>query len=591
LNGLQDVSKREIDLQFVDALKKGWEAESDGNFTEAKCHFRKALDLKPGSMEAKNGLKLVAEKAVEAKYRNAVMEGREAEFRKDLEASLSAYEKALSIFPGDPAATKAVRRIKQNLFTKAMRAAQEAFAAKDLEESEKAYKLALRYLPGDPKALDGIREINKERSRIRYETAMEEGLKAEGQKDWVSAIAAYKRARMEKPEDEEARAGIDRVFIERENEISSGPYGSRSDTNKKAAIQEYGGHETEEAVRRGLAWLASHQNPDGMWSCKKFMMNCKKGCCHGMGSRDDFDMGVTGLALLAFLGAGHTHRSGSFKGTVLKALKAIKERQAPDGCIGPKSRDGHWIYNHAIAAAALAEAYDMSGKSSLFQGPAQKAIDFLIDCQNPYLGWRYGRQTGENDSSVTGWAVMALKSAKISGLHVPEECFDGALNWFNKVTDEAYYRIGYTRLKEKGQQRPTDAHGKFKSNPTMTALGTLCRIFILGTKAKNKAEILGGGNLLKQNPPRWAIHGGTIDMYYWYWGALTCFQLGRSYWKSWNEPIRKALLPTQNREGCSNGSWDPVGVWGTIGGRVYSTAINTLTLEVYYRYRRILEVK
>ena len=31
------------------------------------------------------------------------------------------------------------------------------------------------------------------------------------------------------------------------------------------------------------------------------------------------------------------------------------------------------------------------------------------------------------------------------------------------------------------------------------------------------------------------------------------------------------------------GSWDPSGPWGRYGGRLYSTAISTLTLEVYYR--------
>ncbi|MHC4598664.1 MAG: hypothetical protein ACYS47_06635, partial [Planctomycetota bacterium] len=117
------------------------------------------------------------------------------------------------------------------------------------------------------------------------------------------------------------------------------------------------------------------------------------------------------------------------------------------------------------------------------------------------------------------------------------------------------------------------------------------RIFILGPEAANNRKVLGGGNLLKQNTPKWDVEGGTIDMYYWYYGTLAMFQLGRSYWKAWNEPMKNALVPTQKREGCGNGSWDPVGAWGTAGGRVYATAINCLSLEIYYRYGRVLNVK
>ena len=136
--------------------------------------------------------------------------------------------------------------------------------------------------------------------------------------------------------------------------------------------------------------------------------------------------------------------------------------------------------------------------------------------------------------------------------------------------------------------RLAEAMGKFQPTEAMTAAAVISRIFILGSKATNRPEILGGGNLLKQNPPKWDVKGGTIDMYYWYYGALAMFQLGGEYWKTWEPALRDALVATQHTEGCEKGSWDPAGVWGGAGGRVYATAINTLTLEVYYRYSRIL---
>ena len=76
-------------------------------------------------------------------------------------------------------------------------------------------------------------------------------------------------------------------------------------------------------------------------------------------------------------------------------------------------------------------------------------------------------------------------------------------------------------------------------------------------------------------------------MFYWYWGSYALFQYGGKKWLTWNEAMKNALLSTQRQGGCADGSWDPVGKWGMVGGRVYSTAINTLTLEIYYRYARI----
>ncbi|MHC4599989.1 MAG: prenyltransferase/squalene oxidase repeat-containing protein [Planctomycetota bacterium] len=345
----------------------------------------------------------------------------------------------------------------------------------------------------------------------------------------------------------------------------------------------------------GLFWLASHQSPDGGWRCRRFADHCKKGICTGAGYGDEFDVGVTGLATLAFLGAGHTHKTGTHKWIVRRALRSLILRQTPDGCFGKKSGAGHWIYNHAVASAAVAEAYGLT-RSPLLQGPAQKGIDFLVDCQNPYLGWRYGRQTGENDTSVTGWATMALVAAKASGLHVPRECFHGALNWMNKVTEETYYKTGYVSKGDTGwtmmRRGGPDYYptlGKFQPNETNTAVAVVCKIFMLGPKSVNRLDLLGGGGALRQNLPRWTVGRGTVDMHYWYFGSMAMFQLGRTYWRTWNRPLLNALLPTQVQKGCELGSWSPVGACGLAGGRVYATAINVLTLETYYRYSRVYE--
>jgi len=349
-----------------------------------------------------------------------------------------------------------------------------------------------------------------------------------------------------------------------------------------------GGRHSEAAVLRGLIWLKYHQNPDGLWACRAFPANCKKGRCTGEGASDGYDLGVTGLAVLAFLGSGHTHRVGKFQGTLGPAMRALARNQTPDGCFGKPSKDWRWIYNHAICTWAACELFGMNRTSAQLRKMAQEAVDFLVDCQNPYLGWRYGRQTGENDTSSTAWAACALKTAESCGLNVPKESFDGALNWFNKVTNEKYSKTGYTGRRPADPAHTGEREG-FKRHENMTAAAMFARMMIIGKKASNRPTCLGGTLWLRRDLPDWDEANGLIDMTYWYWGTLAMFQMGRSYWKAWNEPMKNALIPSQKKEGCLYGSWDPVGAWGKTGGRVFATAINTLTLEVYYRYKKGLD--
>ena len=124
-----------------------------------------------------------------------------------------------------------------------------------------------------------------------------------------------------------------------------------------------------------------------------------------------------------------------------KGLQWLLTHQDPEGCIG--ERGMKYMYNHTIAALALSEAYGMTASQPLKE-PAQKAIDFLVAAQNPGKGWRYSAKCGDNDSSVTGWAVMALKSAELSELSFPKSAYEGALNWFNEATEtNGYYQVGY----------------------------------------------------------------------------------------------------------------------------------------------------
>jgi hypothetical protein len=338
-------------------------------------------------------------------------------------------------------------------------------------------------------------------------------------------------------------------------------------------------------VNMGLEWLKNHQSVEGYWDCDGFEAECKLNKCGGAGHALH-DPGVTGLALLAFLGAGETNRTGHYKDTVRRGLRYLKQIQDPEGCFGPRTTN-RFTYSHAIAALAMTEAYGLTG-SPLFRKSAQRGIDFIIKCQNPYMAWRYGVRPQDNDTSVTGWMVMALKSAKMAGLRVPEEGFAGARAWIEKATEPEYGKVGYT-ARGTGPARPQDIMDRFPANKSeaMTAVGVLTRIF-LGEDPKRSEMIRKGVELCVKVLPEWNEADGSIDMYYWYYGSLALFQVGGEPWKAWNSAMKTAIVDHQRKDGDQKGSWDPVGPWGREGGRVYATALCTLCLEVYYRYDKVI---
>jgi len=89
-----------------------------------------------------------------------------------------------------------------------------------------------------------------------------------------------------------------------------------------------GGAVTENAVSRGLDWLSRHQDEKGHWDCDGFSAGCRLNRCDGNGMAP-YDTGVTGLSLLAFLGAGETHKHGRYRTTVKEGLQHLKQIQDP----------------------------------------------------------------------------------------------------------------------------------------------------------------------------------------------------------------------------------------------------------------------
>jgi hypothetical protein len=357
----------------------------------------------------------------------------------------------------------------------------------------------------------------------------------------------------------------------------------------KAKVKPSG--DSARAVDLALDWLARYQTPEeGYWDADAFFENQPESPADGLGY-PLYDPGVTGLALLAYLGAGHTHHSGKYQKTISDAIKYLKRIQDPEGCFGTQT--GHFMYSHAIATLALCEAYGMTS-SPLIRRSAERGIAFLLKAQNPdpggsgKLAWRYTIQPGDNDTSVTTWAVMALKSAKSAGLHVDvQEALEGARRWIDRMTDPRTGRVGYI---QKGVS-PVRSPGREEKWPrsrseAITSAGILCRIF-MGEDPATSDPIQAGARLLLDRLPVWDVKRGSVDPYYWYYGTLAMFQVGGDAWKKWHAALTRAILDSQRTEGPHRGSWDAAGPWGPDGGRVYTTAVLAMCLEVCSRYAKV----
>ncbi len=358
-------------------------------------------------------------------------------------------------------------------------------------------------------------------------------------------------------------------------------YQMRQAPNRLQLAMPYGADaDSEAAVERALTFLASAQSPDGAWNAKQFGAGTETRALgeNRFGTGDRADTGVSGLALLSFLAGGHTHKDGQHSLVVRRGLEFLLRAQAPSGDLSGPKQIGHEpsvtnakMYCHGIATLAMAEAFAMTHDPAL-QHPLMMATRFTLSAQDKRSGgWRY-RPGDPGDLSQFGWQVMALRSAELSGLPMQSESsYVDAKSRMQRFIDScsAGKHGGLARY------RPTDGI----ATSTMTAEGLACRYLMnwpLGLPAQREAEAM-----LMSNLPG----VGQDNVYYWYYATLALFQLQNDSWRQWNQALKAHLLKTQIPSYQPQpGSWTPDELWGGYGGRIYSTAMSCLCLEVYYRY-------
>jgi hypothetical protein len=343
------------------------------------------------------------------------------------------------------------------------------------------------------------------------------------------------------------------------------------------------GPQTEQAIESGLQFLAKYQRADGSWHLGDF------------GETVDIrsESAATALALLSFQGAGYTHQQFKYENTCKKALTWLIQNQRPNGDLyvrtDLKSDSNAWLYSHGIATLAVCEAYGMTQDESI-KDNAQRAVRFLVESQDPLGGgWRYQPRIG-SDTSVTGWCMMALKSAELSGLEVSKESYRRISKWLDgsQASDTQKYLFRYNW---QAPDMPATRHGRV-TTPVMTSVGLLMRLY-LGWRRDNPDMQRGTDWLADRLPAEGTSQNPQRDTYYWYYATQVMFHMGGERWKKWYENLYPLLIRSQNKNGEYVGSWDPNGripdAWGRFGGRLYVTTLNLLSLEVYYRHLPIYE--
>ena len=399
-----------------------------------------------------------------------------------------------------------------------------------------------------------------------------------------------------------------------------------SSNDKKIAIQK--GHGTpgsENAVNVSLQWFMHHQSPNGSWEYINYYKNCSDGARCEPGELKDpkeektYNLAMTGYGVLCYLGAGYDHKiPNTYKSVVKKGLAFLVNAQEKG--TGQLDRQN---YAHAIATMALAEAYGMTSDVNL-RDPAQKAVNYILAHQNQDtskggLGWDYVGPSARNDASVTGWNVMALKSAMIANLNVGNG-MQGAKAWLEKswrasnspelvkagvafkeaasmtATDKSRFaydwRTGATTLPleaedPKDPKSPKEVKGMHpkpnSGGQSLECVGLVCSVFLGHNAGDPLIESLANTVMAHQMPTKY-----PCNTYYMYYNTMAMFQVSGERWKTWNNVVRDMLVNAQRRTSdCMDGSWDKSGG----NSRLFSTALNTLSLEVYYRYAQMQKHK
>jgi hypothetical protein len=369
---------------------------------------------------------------------------------------------------------------------------------------------------------------------------------------------------------------------------ATAPYALRAAPGRLGLVELQGGSaQTEAAVAAALAWLARAQSDDGRWEANRFGAGQEHHVLgqDRAGAGRNADTGISALALLAFLGAGHTHHfahgesgrggQGDYQKTVRNGLEFLMASQGVDGNLCGQATFYAQMYCHSMATFALAEAQVMTGDVRL-KPAVDKAIGFSVRAQNPATGgWRYRPTYDTGDTSQLGWQMMALASGQRAGVEIPAHTWTRIGRFLKSVRRGSHGGLA--------AYRPDGP-----ASTSMTAEAMYCWLLLhdmVGVASDEEAAYEATNQMLGSLPGV-----DRVNLYYWYYATLALHKRqhtgphAAAAWRRWNEALIAALIESQVDAGENAGSWDANTVWGGYGGRVYTTAMAAMCLEVYYRY-------
>jgi squalene cyclase len=294
---------------------------------------------------------------------------------------------------------------------------------------------------------------------------------------------------------------------------------------------------TKKATEKALAWLAQQQKRDGSWG----------------------NTAVTSFALLAFMANGHVPNQGLYAPEVARGVRHLLAAARDDGYL--VGTQGGNMYCHGMATLALTQVFGMSGDEEV-KKVLKRAVDLIVKTQNHEGGWRYEPAPTGADISVTIMQVMALRGAKDSGLHVPDETMKKARTYIDRCRDP---RSGAYRYQP------------YSSGPgyARTAAG-VCVLQLSGDyEAREIAQAI-----------EYLERQGDDYQHYWYghyYAAHAFHQLGGKKWEDYYARMRTKLLATQR----SGGEWSER--MEAHVGPAYQTAIAVLILSVPADYLPIYQ--
>ncbi len=297
---------------------------------------------------------------------------------------------------------------------------------------------------------------------------------------------------------------------------------------------------------RAVAWLCRTQEPDGSWNTARW------------GGNKQFEVALTGLSLMAILGG----KEGVASGPVVdRAVDYLLRRQDEHGEFGAPFDSAP--YNQGIATLALIQAYRVQ-KDERIKSAVDLALKAICERQHPDGGWGYRQEaTPASNLSITLWQLEALRLAASSGWADLRGPIQRSSRWIASVADEDG-TFGYRQKRDFPE-----------GSPTLTAMGALSML----EAAEGTPIPPARRQAIKAQVERLAAAPGETDYYRRYFLAAALARLDEEGPRHRLSEIRSELAGRQVRQGPEEGSWQADDRWSSSGGRVYATALASLSMR------------